>query len=309
MIPLGLFVAWGLLQLAAGSTVWRYQTWRAALQWTAYLAWFVAALQCLALRSSLRVFAGFGGLYSIYALIQYASSSAVGDRMSGTFLNQNHYAALMELLFPIVLWRFFRDRGKSIYVLCGLLMAVSVAWGGSRAGMVLLFLELLYLGLRTSRRPLYVLTGAVAIAALAMGVMWTRFEKLATSEPYDSRGATARASLQMIRSKPLLGYGLGTWPNVYPAFAERDTGFRLIHADNDWLEWTAEGGLPFGIFMLALAGFALRSAWKEPWCVGCLAVMLHSLVEFPLQKQALWAWLLVLLAAAQPFSALRKHAS
>ena len=111
----------------------------------------------------------------------------------------------------------------------------------------------------------------------------------------------------MIRAKPLLGFGLGTWANVYPAYAEQDTGFRLIHADDDWLEWTAEGGIPFTLFLLALAAFAIASAWREPWCVGCLAVMLHSLTEFPLQKQAIWAWLVVLLAVSQPSNSWRKQ--
>jgi O-antigen ligase len=300
LIPSALIAVWGLLQLGLDSTVWHYATWRAALQWIACLALFFAAMQCVALRFNLQLAAWFGGLYSFYALIHYGTSSASGERMSATFLNHNHYAALMELLFPVALWRISRERRKVIFVLCAAVMFVSVAIVGSRAGIVLLFLELVYLGLRTTPKPLYVLSGAVLVAALAAGLMWTRFRALSTNGPYDSRGATARASLKMIRARPLLGFGLGTWANVYPAYAQQDTGFRLIHADDDWLEWTAEGGVPFTLFLLALAAFAIASAWREPWCVGCVAVMLHSLTEFPLQKQAIWAWLVVLLAVAQP---------
>ena len=239
--------------------------------------------------------------------------------MLGTFLNHNHYAALMELLFPVVLWRLSRDKSKSIFVLFALLMILSsVAVGGSRTGIILLFAEMVYLALRVSPKPLLVLSGAIVIAVIAAGIMWTRFAALSTTEPYDSRNATASASLKMIRAKPLLGYGLGTWAAVYPAYAERDTGFRLIHADDDWLEWAAEGGIPFVAVMLLPWQLvrSIRAAWREPWCVGCVAVLLHSLVEFPLQKQAIWAWFLVLLAAAQPFqgpaaeaTALRKHSS
>lgn len=302
MAPIALLAAWGLIQLGLNSTVWRYATWQSSLQWIAYLALYFAALQCSAVRWNLRWFAWFGGAFSFCAIVQYFDWHGGGDRMMGTFFNQNHYAALMELLFPVALWRLFRDGNKSIPALCTLLMILSVAVCGSRAGIVLLLAELVYLGLRATSKPLLVMAGAIVIAAVAAGVMWQRFEALSTNTPYDSRNATARASIQMVREKPLLGFGLGTWANVYPAYAERDTGFRLIHADDDWLEWTAEGGIPFIAIMLVLAAVAMRAAWKEPWCAGCVAVMLHSVVEFPLQKQAIWAWFLVLLAAAQSSS-------
>jgi len=312
-IAMALPAAWGLLQLGLNSTVWRFATWQATLQWFAYLALFFSALQQTALRSHLRFIAWFGGAFSAYAIAQYLIWSRPGEPMMATFFNQNHYAALMELLFPIALWRLFRDRDKPLTAICALAMVGSVAMSGSRAGLVLLLMELIYLGLRTTRKPALVVGCALAIAAVLVSVTWARFEKLATGEPFESRNATARASLQMIRDRPQLGYGLGTWANVYPAYAERDTGFRLIHADDDWLEWAAEGGLPFLAIMLVLAGLTIRAAWREPWCAGCVAVLLHSLVEFPMQKQALWAWFVVLLAIAQtkpkPKSARLKQAS
>ncbi len=300
LLPIVLVAAWGFIQLALHATVWRYATWLAALQWVAYGALVFAALQAVELGSQLRFFAWFGGVFGFWTIVQYSLWRGTAERMLGSFLNHNHYAAFIELLFPIALWRLFRDRSKAMLGLCAALMAVSVALGGSRAGIVLLVAEAAYLGVRVSRRPWLVLGGVLLAAALASGFMWSRFEMLTTNEPYDSRNATADASVRMVRDKPLTGYGLGTWANVYPAFAVRDTGFRLIHVDDDWLEWAVEGGLPFAVAMLALAAFAVRAAWKEPWSAGCAAVMLHSLVEFPLQKQSIWACYLVLLAAAQP---------
>jgi O-antigen ligase len=308
LLPLALLPLWGLLQLALGSTVWTFATWHASLQWFAYCALFFAALQCPETRSQLRSIAWFGGVFSLYAIIQYVASPGPGDRVLGTFLNHNHYSALIELLLPVALWCLFRDRAKPIFALCAILMILSVAVGGSRMGIVLLLAELLYIGLRTTRKPLLLFGGTALIAALAAGVMWNRFAALPRSHPLDSRQATARASVQMIRDRSVLGYGLGTWPQIYPAYAERDTGFRLIHADDDWLEWAAEGGIPFALIMFLLAGFALRAAWVQPWSIGLIAVMLHSLVEFPLQKQSLWACFVVLLAIAQA-SARRKQAS
>jgi O-antigen ligase len=300
VLAIALPAALGLVQLFAGSTIWRFATWQAALQWTAYAAMFFAALQNAELRSHLRIAVWFGGVLSLYAMFQYFTWNRPDEPMMATFFNHNHYAALLELLFPIALWRLFCDKFPPALVFCALAMFASVVVSGSRTGIALLVAELVYLGLRTSRKPILILAGSALIAALAVGLAWTRFEKLTGSEPYESRNATARASLRMFRDKPILGYGLGTWANVYPAYAERDTGFRLIHADDDWLEWAAEGGVPFLMIMLTLATLAVRAAWREPWCAGCVAVLLHSLTEFPMQKQALWAWFVVLLAVAQP---------
>jgi O-antigen ligase len=299
VLALALPAVLGLVQLASSSTVWRFATWQATLQWFAYAALFFAALQNTALRSHLRVAAWFGGAFSACAIATYFGWNRAEEPMMATFFNHNHYAALMELLFPVALWRLFRDKNRSVIAICATAIIISVVVSGSRVGIALLLAELVYLRLRSSRKPLFIIAATTLIALASVGLMWTRFEKLTSSEPYESRNATARASMRMFRDKPLLGYGLGTWANVYPAYAESDTGFRLIHADDDWLEWAAEGGIPFVAVMLVLAAIAVRAAWREPWCAGCVAVLLHSLTEFPMQKQALWAWFVVLLAIAQ----------
>lgn len=292
-------VVWGLVQLALGSTVWRFATWNASLQWFASLCLFVCALQLTSLRSHLRDFAWFGGAFSIFAVVRLLASHGSAEPMMGTFFNHNHYAALIELLFPVAIWRLLRDRFHPLNAISALAMLSSVALSGSRAGIVLVLLELLYLGLRTSRKPFQIAGGTLALAAIAVAIMWPRFEKIAGGEPFESRNATALASLRMLKDRPVMGFGLGTWANVYPAYAVRDTGFRLIHADNDWLEWAAEGGVPFLAIMLSIALAAIWAAWREPWSVGCVAVLLHSLTEFPMQKQVLWAFFAVLLAIAQ----------
>lgn len=308
LVPFAALAAWGAAQLAVSSTVSNFLTTRSALAWAALLALYFVALQIRPLRSLLPAIAIFGGLFSLFASVQFFTSAGkvfwlvpgIGDeRILGTFLNQNHYAALMELLFPVALWRFFRDSNKALYLGCAIVMFASVAAGGSRMGIALLLLELLVVGLRASHRPLLVLGAALAIGALAIAAEWPRVEQLRTAVPYESRNATGRASLEMIRARPLLGFGLGTWAQVYPSYATIDTGFRLIHADNDWLEWAAEGGIPFVLFLLAIAAIAVRSAWLEPWSAGCAAVLLHAIVEFPMHKQAVWAWFIVLLATAQ----------
>ena len=51
----------------------------------------------------------------------------------------------------------------------------------------------------------------------------------------------------MIAAHPWFGVGLGAWPTVYPSYAIADFGVFANQAHSDWLEWTAEGGLPLGL--------------------------------------------------------------
>jgi O-antigen ligase len=84
---------------------------------------------------------------------------------------------------------------------------------------------------------------------------------------------------------------------VYPQFASFDVGLTVDHAHNDWAEWTAEGGVPMLVLMLAIAVTGFRLAIRSVWALGIYAVFLHSLVDFPLQIPAIAALLFSFLAA------------
>lgn len=76
-----------------------------------------------------------------------------------------------------------------------------------------------------------------------------------------------RISLEMIKDRPLLGVGYG-WPNFEDWYPVYDPGCEEYkpHAHNNWLELTAESGLPAGLlftFWQALLGwYALALLWR-----------------------------------------------
>ena len=280
---------------------------RAPYRWSAYLAVAFLATQLFAsarLRFRFKQLAVLcGAAAAVAVLIQSVGAHRIPNETIVVLSNRNHFAAFIELLLPIACWEFVTAR-KPIYIIAAGVMFLSVVMTASRMGILLTAAELLVLtvaGVNRSRRvpwiPLVLTAAATVTLAATLGTTaWQRFAGLPYDVETSSRGFTAKASLAMVREKPLFGFGLGTWESVYPRFAEIDTGFHLIHADNDWLEWAAEGGLPFIGFVLFIAALAVKNAWREPWSLGLPAVLIHSCTEFPLQKLAVMSWFVVLLA-------------
>jgi O-antigen ligase len=99
----------------------------------------------------------------------------------------------------------------------------------------------------------------------------------------------------MIASRPWTGFGLGTFPAVYPAYAVFDVGQSVEHAHNDWLEWAAEGGIPFAVMWIALAIWSGRPAVRSVWGIGVLGCFLHGLVDYPFARFGVAAWIFLLL--------------
>jgi O-antigen ligase len=88
----------------------------------------------------------------------------------------------------------------------------------------------------------------------------------------------------MVKDRPLLGFGLGTWSIVYPGYAPIDDGLFANQAHDDWAQWAAEGGLPFFALMLAVAIWSARLGVRTVWGLGVTAVFVHCLVDYPIQR-------------------------
>jgi O-antigen ligase len=128
-------------------------------------------------------------------------------------------------------------------------------------------------------------------------VGWGRiWERLHTPDPFAGRREFDVSSIHMIAARPWFGFGLGTWPVVYPAYATIDTGKFANRAHDDWMEWTADGGLPFGIALASLFLWCLRPAFGSVWGIGVVAVFLHAAVDYPFSRPALAAWTVVTIA-------------
>jgi O-antigen ligase len=291
LVPLAGAVSIGVVQLMTGHTVNRWATWNAVLLWTVYLAAFFVALQVcstpnllVTFRRALLYFA-FG--LSVVSVLQFFTSpgkvywlfqSGYRSKVLGPFVSPDQYAAFMELVFPIALFEALTDRRRTLLntAITGTMFA-SVVAGASRAGSALLVLEgfaVLLLatvhgpGIR-KLRPAFL---SLLLFTLAFGSvvgwakLWQRFQD---PDPYKGRREMLESSIAMAREKPWTGFGLGSFEDVYRAYALFDAGTTVHHAHNDWAEWAAEGGMPFAALLLLLAMWsvpqAVRSIWASGW--------------------------------------------
>jgi len=157
---------------------------------------------------------------------------------------------------------------------------------------------------RTAARVLLLSLSTLVVLGAVAGweVIWKRLQE---PHPYSLRQDFLLSSLEMVRERPLRGFGLGTWSEVYPGFARFDDGLFANQAHNDWAQWAAEGGIPFFLLMVGVAGMAIRPAFRSLWGLGLLSVFLHCCIDYPMQQRpALAAFFFAMLGIlmAQPIA-------
>jgi len=201
----------------------------------------------------------------------------------------------VEVVLPLAIVRAILDRERwLVYTVIAATLFASVVAGGSRAGTMLCLAEILVTPMLAYGRKMIsggtlvkVLGGGIAAVAILTAivgweVIWNRLQE---QNPYSLRAELVRSSLQMVRDRPMTGFGLGTWADAYPAYAHFDDGRFVNQAHNDWAQWAVEGGLPFLSIMLSIAGWSVRPAFRSLWGIGLLAVFLHCLVDYPMQQR------------------------
>ena len=105
------------------------------------------------------------------------------------------------------------------------------------------------------------------------------------------------AAVDMAKHRPLTGYGLGTFTEVYQQHAIKDFPVYANHAHNDWAEFAADGGVPFLLLVFVPFAAAIPTAIRHPWGLGLIAVMLHACVDYPFPREAISGWMFALLGA------------
>jgi O-antigen ligase len=341
-LPMVLFAGLVGVQLLAGITAYWYVTWQQGLLWAAYGMIFFVATQSLRRTVWIRAFALFfiifGFLVAFFSIIQQFTWNGklywmVANRNSGMvygpYVNHSHYAGLMELLVPIPLvFAMMESWQRSVRVLfafVALLMASTIFLSRSLGGIVAFVAQMAFVAIiaglrdRSRRQVLLLLVLGVLLTvwlvALSPGGIAERVARL--HDPFGQSGAGDRLaivkdSMKMVAQRPFLGWGLGTFPVVYPSFRSFYTNFFVNEAHNDYVQTAVETGLAgFAIACLFIALFYRASLGKiEHWrteirpavrlaaVIGVSGILIHSFCDFNLQIPANAALFFALAAVA-----------
>jgi O-antigen ligase/tetratricopeptide (TPR) repeat protein len=264
-----------------------------------------------------------GGFEAAFGLAQQAGGA---QQISGSYLNRNHFAGLLEMILPFavihaaaVLYRGRKRAGftaMSAAKACGLLFLalgifLAITFSLSKSGFVSALVSLLVMGLvgvgsKFSGQKRWAAAAALAALVLLVFVFLPPNELIqkfgaATSDPTaEGRWPIAKDTVHLIGAYPLLGCGLGTYfPGLLP-YQTAALTVSWLNAHNDYLQLLAELGIvgfliPAVLICTVFARAtrtALSAAEREARflglaCVGGLtAMVIHSFTDFNLYVPA-----------------------
>ena len=250
---------------------------------------------------------------------------------TGFFANANHMADLLVITLPFlaaVLARAGRSGrnvqrySATIALVAGaaLVIAVGIALNGSLAGYglavpVLLASAMIMLPGRSGALRWMAAFAAIVLVA---SVGWLATTPLSSEQALRANAQTSvqsreeilRTSIKATADFMPLGSGIGSFQRVYALYEDHDrldpTTY-VNHAHNDYVELALETGVP-GLIVLALfLAWWARAGWQtwrladpDPYAraasVASAAILIHSLVDFPLRTAAIGACFAMCLA-------------
>ncbi len=327
VIPLLVYLIplWGLAQIVLHTTTSSFETRGEVLRWGALAGVFYLSQTVTGSRSAqqklLNATLCFATGMAVLCLMQLNTSEGLilwiiptnFSNIYATFQNKNNYVQFVEIALPIAVWGAIREEGRSWwYALAGGVLYASAVGVASRAGFVLCTGELitiLSIGLMRLRRSRVRLTFRTAVAtalimpliagAFTLAVGWKRtLDRFNDDDPFVIRREYFLGAVAMAKDRPLTGYGLGTYVQVYQKYSIKDFyPFYANHAHCDWAEFAAEGGLPFLALVAIPFLAAIPLAFRHPWGLGLVAVTLHACVDYPFPRPAVSGWMFTILAA------------
>ena len=284
------------------------------------------------------------GAYSAFGLASFVTAQSVitssRNFVTSTFYNHNHFATFAgigliaacglilriyqneitraggSLQFNIALLVEASQKASALFGLAFLIF-VAVLLTGSRGGIVATGLGLAVLGVltgvgRVQRFSAVVALGVIAITAGVFAFGDTFGIMIGQKGLYDdNRLAVHTITLRSIFDAPVLGYGYGTFTDVFPMIRDRSISVGDVweQAHNTYLEVFQGLGVVFGsmlgisVILIAwrcLVGAFVRRKVGMVSSVATSAALLvgaHALVDFSLQIQAVTVTFMAVLGA------------
>jgi O-antigen ligase/tetratricopeptide (TPR) repeat protein len=305
---------WGSLSIC------RKDTFAEFFRLASYVSFYFLTVQILSkkefLKKTMSTVILLGSLIAFFAILQYIIPNnkiywirglTYPGTPFGPYVNRDHYAGLMEMIFPIVLSLFlfsrpytgyeslrqriseaFNQQGTNVHILLGLaavLTSTSVFLSLSRGGVISLSLSMIFFCLMIAGRRKRGNRGLVIIAVFALtllavgwfgwGPIIEKFKSLRDEQGDISnlRFDIWKDCIKIAGQFPLTGTGFGTLVDIYPKYRSIAASGLLEHAHNDYIELASDGGIIacvlMGWFLLAVLSRSFRTFLKrrEPYSV------------------------------------------
>ncbi len=251
---------------------------------------------------------------------------------TGFFANSNHFGALLVVCIPILcaLVRDLRDQANNsngrlavllLGVAGGLVLSVGIMLNGSLAIVLLgppiiAVSSLMLLGKGMRLGVSLTVLGLLSVLAIFAVQATSLHDRLRNASSLEERQRIWSNTIPAITDHLPLGSGLSSFPELYPRYENPQAVTRTFanHAHNDYLELALETGVPGILLIIAFLGWwwaQTRPIWRSqrtsPYLqaatIVTAALLLHSVVDYPLRTAALSAIMAACLAImAQPWT-------
>ena len=201
------------------------------------------------------------------------------NEATGTYINRNHFAGLLELTLPFVAALAFyayqsweeergrrsgrRDQGRPaslgfralFYLFLAVVMVVALIFSRSRMGILAMLFGLICMALlaqvrlRQTRWMVIVASFLIVVGSygvwIGLGPVLARFEQMGDPTYLEMEGRLSmwRGTVELIRDYPIAGTGLGTFDLAFRRYQTANLDKYVDHAHNDYLQFAAETGL------------------------------------------------------------------
>lgn len=259
-------------------------------------------------------------------VFEFLQTRAAGQ--AGTFYNQNLLANALAmtlpvaLVFPVLVRRQSKSGLTTTFsvlplAIFSLGLLVTSSKGGFLAALVALLVTALLIWrakasqlntLVRSHRAAFLGGGLLCLVLFGLIAAKTVVPRLQAARGAQDNSTMFRAyiwrsTIDMAKAKPVAGFGPGSFPHVYPRFAQ--VGYTRS-AHQSWTQIAAESGIPALLLLLAAIATALRLGWRKlktadwPLAAGMtgavVALLVHGCVDSGFQTTSIVILLAVALA-------------
>jgi O-antigen ligase len=290
-----------------------YQTVSHFLLLVTYLTAFYLVLSVCRDRNAKKrlvyVLIALGMFEAFYGLLQYLTGwqqiftyakKYYLEEATGTYINRNHFAGLLEMILPFAVVLALRQaralrraalRGEAparsvlsapellplvFWLFLAAAIFTALIFSRSRMGLISALFSLIAVLALAGTSPFSARTRVAVATLFFLGVIglvvWigsdpviTRFETLGQeySQTGQNRISIWRDTLRLIRQHPLIGTGLGTFSVAYPSVQTSFLNVLVDHAHCDYLEVISDLGLPGGILAFGSILWVLAQAVRH----------------------------------------------